>query len=100
MLDNPHEGFEGGGIGIGEADAEQVEMDRAGNMAVRVGVGRPEVEEQQRRSSAAADQASQFSGRNQQLRIRVTLHPAEWYNSRPSTPNSARSEASGPFRSP
>ena len=72
MLDHPEKGLERRRIGVGEADAEQIEVHSMPGVALREQFGRPQIESVGRLASSSSCPASSC-GRNQQLRICVPL---------------------------
>ena len=76
VLDHPHERLERRRVGVDQADAEEVEMNGAGDVSGGVGLGRPEIEEQGAGRARLADDSRQFLGRDQQLGVRIPFHPA------------------------
>ena len=51
VIDHPHERLQGRGIRVDERDAPQVQVHRAGNVAVREILGRTKVDDQRRRGT-------------------------------------------------
>ena len=80
VLDHPHERLERRRVGVDQADAEEIEMNGAGDVSGGVGVGRPEIEEQGTGRARLADDARQFLGRDQQLGVRIPFHPGSYNN--------------------
>ena len=74
VFDHPHEGVERGRIGIDQAHTPEVQVHGSGHVPLRVRVRRPQVEDQRPRRLRTRDDPGEFARRNQQVRVRVTLH--------------------------
>src|ERR687892_88585 len=57
--------------GVDAPAGEQVHVNRAGDVAGRVGIGGPEIEKERRRRRRVRNELRQLAGRDQQLRICV-----------------------------
>ena len=72
MIDHPHEGLERRGIRVDERHAPEVEVHRAGDVAVREIFGRTQIDDD--RLSLALERGGQVARLREQLRIRISLH--------------------------
>ena len=79
VLDHPHEGLQRRGIGIDQAHAPQVDVDRAGDVPRGIRLGWPQIEQQRRRGARAVEDRRQLVGTHDEVRIRVALHNRESY---------------------
>jgi hypothetical protein len=70
MMDHEHEGFERRLSGVDQAQAEEIEMGRAGNMALGVVLGAPRVDETE---TGRAELGLQFGRVGEQSLARVWL---------------------------
>ena len=71
MFNDPEKGLQWRFIGVDDAQAEEVEMDGAGEMILGEVFGRPQID--QKRLPVALQLTRKVAGRNEKIRVRMHL---------------------------